>query len=77
MAALLSVSALPALTETVRQVPSCVWSCPAGARVFGDLNDPASRVNALIREREGAPLLEEVGTRPSVSYLPSRRKRPL
>ena len=59
------------------QVPSCVWSCPAGARVFGDLNDPASRVNTLIREREGAPLLEEVGTRPSVSYLPSRRKRPL
>jgi molybdopterin-containing oxidoreductase family iron-sulfur binding subunit len=59
------------------QVPSCVWSCPAGARIFGDLADPDSRVNRLIREREGEALLEEVGTRPSVSYLPARRRRAL
>jgi molybdopterin-containing oxidoreductase family iron-sulfur binding subunit len=59
------------------QVPSCVWSCPAGARIFGDLNDSASRVNALIREREGEVLLEEIGTRPSVHYLPPRRRSEL
>jgi len=59
------------------QVPSCVWSCPAQARIFGDLNDPDSRVNRLIREREGEVLLEEVGTRPSVHYLPSRRRSEL
>lgn len=59
------------------QVPSCVWSCPAGARVFGDLADPDSRVSRLIRDREGEALLEEVGTRPSVSYLPARRRRAL
>ena len=35
------------------QVPSCVWSCPTGARVFGDLNDPNGRLATLIREREG------------------------
>jgi molybdopterin-containing oxidoreductase family iron-sulfur binding subunit len=59
------------------QVPSCVWSCPAGARVFGDLADPDSRVSRLIRDREGEALLEEVGTQPSVSYLPPRRRRAL
>lgn len=56
------------------QVPSCVWSCPAQARTFGDLNDPDSRINQLIAEREGELLLEEVGTRPSVTYLPPRRR---
>jgi molybdopterin-containing oxidoreductase family iron-sulfur binding subunit len=56
------------------QVPSCVWSCPAQARIFGDLNDPDSTVNRLIREREGEVLLAEVGTQPSITYLPPRRK---
>jgi dimethyl sulfoxide reductase iron-sulfur subunit len=56
------------------QVPSCVWSCPAGARIFGDLNDPAGRIAALIRDREGYELLEELATKPSVRYLPPRRK---
>jgi molybdopterin-containing oxidoreductase family iron-sulfur binding subunit len=59
------------------QVPSCVWSCPAQARIFGDLNDPQSRINTLIREREATVLLEEAGTRPSVSYLPPRRRSAL
>jgi len=59
------------------QVPSCVWSCPTGARVFGDLNDPNGRAATLIREREGYELLEEAGTKPSVQYLPPRRRNEL
>ena len=59
------------------QVPSCVWSCPAQARVFGDLDDPDSRVARLVRDREGEMLLEEKGTRPKVRYLPPRRRREL
>ncbi|MCC6618678.1 MAG: 4Fe-4S dicluster domain-containing protein [Chloroflexi bacterium] len=59
------------------QVPSCVVSCPAGARIFGDLNDPDSRVSRLIRDREGRMLLEDRGTRPKVRYLPARRRRGL
>jgi dimethyl sulfoxide reductase iron-sulfur subunit len=59
------------------QVPSCVWSCPTGARVFGDLNDPDGRLVTLIREREGYELLEEAGTLPAVKYLPPRRRIPL
>ena len=59
------------------QVPSCVWSCPAQARIFGDLNDPDGRLVALIREREGTTLLEEAGTQPAVHYLPPRRRSSL
>ncbi len=59
------------------QVPSCVWSCPAQARIFGDLNDPVGRVSTLIVERGGERLLEESGTDPSVYYLPPRRRSPL
>jgi molybdopterin-containing oxidoreductase family iron-sulfur binding subunit len=59
------------------QVPSCVWSCPAQARIFGDLNDPDGRAATLIREREGYALLEEAGTRPAVHYLPPRRRSAL
>lgn len=59
------------------QVPSCVWSCPEGARVFGDLNDPDSRVSTLIRDREGERLLEDRGTQPKVYYLAPRRRRTL
>jgi molybdopterin-containing oxidoreductase family iron-sulfur binding subunit len=66
-----SVRCVHRLTETRS---SCVWSCPVQARIFGDLNDPESRVNRLIREREGEVLLEEVGTQPSVTYLPPRRR---
>jgi molybdopterin-containing oxidoreductase family iron-sulfur binding subunit len=59
------------------QIPSCVWSCPAGARVFGDLDDPGGRAATLIREREGYELLEAVGTKPSVQFLPPRRRNEL
>jgi molybdopterin-containing oxidoreductase family iron-sulfur binding subunit len=59
------------------QVPSCVYSCPTGARVFGDLDDPGGRLASVIRERGGIRLLEERGTEPKVLYLSSRRKREL
>ena len=59
------------------QVPSCVWSCPAQARIFGDLNDPDGRSVRTIRERGGEQLLEERGTEPKVYYLEARRRRPL
>jgi molybdopterin-containing oxidoreductase family iron-sulfur binding subunit len=54
--------------------PACVGSCPARARFFGDLNDPKSQVSKLIAERSGYQLLPEMGTDPSVYFLPPRRK---
>jgi molybdopterin-containing oxidoreductase family iron-sulfur binding subunit len=49
--------------------PACVQSCPATALVFGDLNDPESRVSRLAKSPRGAKLLEDVGTQPKITYL--------
>jgi molybdopterin-containing oxidoreductase family iron-sulfur binding subunit len=59
------------------QVPSCVWSCPAQARIFGDLNDDDGRLVQTIQDRNGTRLLEEKGTKPKVYYLEQRRRRSL
>jgi molybdopterin-containing oxidoreductase family iron-sulfur binding subunit len=50
-------------------VPACVQACPSNAMVFGDLNDPNSRVAQLARSNRKFRLLEELGTEPSVVYL--------
>jgi len=36
---------------------------------FGDLDDPKSAVNALLRTRQHHTLLPEAGTRPRIHYL--------
>ncbi|MBI5881981.1 MAG: 4Fe-4S dicluster domain-containing protein [Elusimicrobia bacterium] len=49
--------------------PACAAACPAGAIVFGDLNDPKSRVAAAFRDKRGFRVLEELEINPSVTYL--------
>jgi len=49
--------------------PMCAVACIANAIVFGDLDDPASRVSRLILERRAQVLMPECGTTPSVYYV--------
>ncbi len=60
------------LTPGVDQdaTPACVVACPTGARVFGDLNDPESKVSQLIRKRSTHRLRVDLGTEPRVYYIP-------
>jgi Fe-S-cluster-containing dehydrogenase component len=50
-------------------VPACAQACPAEAIVFGNLNDPASKVSRLHRDARRYDLLHELGTRPRTAYL--------
>jgi molybdopterin-containing oxidoreductase family iron-sulfur binding subunit len=48
--------------------------CPAGARLFGDLNDPDSLVSQTLRDYPSFQLREDLGTKPRVYYLPAREE---
>jgi MoCo/4Fe-4S cofactor protein with predicted Tat translocation signal len=50
-------------------VTACQQACPTQAIVFGDVNDPASRVRELKRSARNYALLGELNTRPRTSYL--------
>jgi Fe-S-cluster-containing dehydrogenase component/anaerobic selenocysteine-containing dehydrogenase len=52
-------------------VPACAVACPAEAIVFGDLNDPQSRVSKMAKVDRGYRMLTELGVKPSVTYLAS------
>jgi len=58
-------------------LPHCVSACPNGVFFFGDLNEDSVtngsetfRFSDLIRDKAGYRLMEDLGTKPSVYYLP-------
>jgi phenylacetyl-CoA:acceptor oxidoreductase subunit 1 len=52
--------------------PACVNICPVGARAFGDLKDPESRISQLIENNPTLRLRDELGTDTSVYYIPPK-----
>jgi molybdopterin-containing oxidoreductase family iron-sulfur binding subunit len=63
----------------VRQgkLPSCVTSCPNGVYFYGDKNEDAVtngtetiRFSELVQQKAAYRYMEELGTEPSVYYLP-------
>jgi len=54
---------------------ACEQSCPADAIVFGDTNDPESRISKLMENPRHYRMLEELNIRPTVGYLTKVRHR--
>ena len=59
------------------ELPHCVSACPNGVFFFGDMNEDTVtngsetfRFTELIKDKAGYRLMEDLGTKPSVYYLP-------
>jgi molybdopterin-containing oxidoreductase family iron-sulfur binding subunit len=48
---------------------ACQQTCPTQAITFGNLKDGNAKVSKLSRSARGYHVLEELGTRPAVTYL--------
>jgi Fe-S-cluster-containing dehydrogenase component len=48
---------------------ACQSACPAEAIYFGDINNPNSEVSKQSQSKRGFKSLEELNTKPSITYL--------
>lgn len=48
---------------------ACQQSCPSDAIIFGDINDPESKISKMIKDSRNFTVLEELNVKPRLSYL--------
>ncbi len=67
----------------VGELPYCVSACPNGVYYFGDENEDAVtngttketvRLSALLKQNGAHRLMEELGTKPRIYYLPPKNR---
>ena len=65
-----------------RELPHCVSACPNGVYFFGDLyedsvtnGDETFQLSKLLKDNAGYRLMEDLGTAPSVYYLPAKDRQ--
>jgi molybdopterin-containing oxidoreductase family iron-sulfur binding subunit len=54
--------------ETDEVVSACQQTCPTDAIVFGDINDPESRVSQVKQQNRDYVMLGHLNTQPRTSY---------
>lgn len=54
---------------------ACQQTCPTDAIVFGDINNPESRVSKLAKDARGFKALEIINNKPQVTYLTKVRNK--
>jgi len=57
--------------------PVCVQTCIASARIFGDLDDPNSKVSKLVAAGAQPNISSQVNVGPNIYYLDSRNNFPV
>lgn len=48
--------------------PACVTTCPNQVRIFGDLDDPSSRISQFVAEHRAQTLRPDLNTKPKIFY---------
>lgn len=55
------------------KLPACVESCPTKALVFGDLNDPGSKINQVLNSHAVYRDKSHLGTKPKLYKIPHNK----
>ena len=56
-------------------IPACVEMCPAGAKLFGDLDDPEDKISKVVKAEIAKPLVIKSAENRRVFFIPSPNEK--